>query len=204
MSAMGIIILRVTPSNRADTIIDRPAAIKSNLCGHMNLNSRIYCFIANYVIIYIDFCRAICYYRIMPKIKVAVIGTGYLGSIHARLFKQNKKCTLEAVCDINQARLEEVSRSLKVPGYPDFRQLFGLADCVSIAVPTKYHFSIAKACLEHGMDVLVEKPFTERLTQADILIGLAKKTTASSRWATLKGLIPLLVPARNFFVSRIS
>ena len=141
----------------------------------MNLNNLKYCFIANYVIIYIDFCRAICYHRIMSKIKVAVIGTGYLGSLHAQIYKQTENCSLEAVCDINTARLNEVSSSLGVKAYADFRDLYGNVDAVSIAVPTKFHFPVARACLQHGIDILVEKPFTERLGQADALIRVAEK-----------------------------
>lgn len=113
----------------------------------------------------------------MSKIKVAVIGSGYLGSLHAKIYKQDQNCSLEAVCDTDPARLQEVSRSLGVAGYADFRRLYGMVDCVSIAVPTSLHFSIAKACLEHGLDVLVEKPFTERLSQADSLIRIAQKNS---------------------------
>lgn len=111
----------------------------------------------------------------MPKIKVAVIGTGYLGVLHAWIYKQDPTCSLEAVCDVDRVRLHEIAGSLEVKGYDDFRQLFGAVDCVSIAVPTKHHFSIAKECLENGIDTLVEKPFTERLAQADSLIRTARK-----------------------------
>ena len=141
----------------------------------MNLNKRRYCFIANYGIIYIDFCRAICYHRIMAKIKVAVIGAGYLGSLHAKIYRQIKGCSLEAVCDINPSRMREVSSGLGVAGYSDFSRLYGKVDAVSIAVPTREHFGVARECLKHGLDTLVEKPFTERLGQADSLIRLAEK-----------------------------
>jgi predicted dehydrogenase len=109
----------------------------------------------------------------MSKIKVGVIGIGYLGSLHAKIYKQDPNCSLEAVCDTNVPRLNEISGTLGVPGYDDFRDLYGKVDAVSIAVPTKLHFPVARACLQHGIDTLVEKPFTERLSQADSLIRLA-------------------------------
>jgi len=111
----------------------------------------------------------------MQKIKVAVIGTGYLGSLHAKIYKQIENCSLEAVCDVNASPLKEVSNALGVKGYADFRDLYGKVDAVSVVVPTKLHFSIARAFLQHGIHVLVEKPFTERLAQADSLIRLAQK-----------------------------
>jgi predicted dehydrogenase len=145
----------------------------------MNLNNLKYCFIAHYDIIYIDFCRAICYHRIMPKIKVAVIGAGYLGSLHAQIYKTIETCALEAVCDVNEARLKEVSETMGVTGHGDFRRLWGKVDAVSIAVPTKLHFAVARECLRHGIHTLVEKPFTERLSQADSLIRLAQKNNCT-------------------------
>ena len=62
ISASGMIIPRDTPSKSADITMQIPEPINRNLCGQINLNNLRYCFIANYVIIYIDFCRAICYY----------------------------------------------------------------------------------------------------------------------------------------------
>ncbi|MCU0650697.1 MAG: Gfo/Idh/MocA family oxidoreductase [Candidatus Omnitrophica bacterium] len=109
----------------------------------------------------------------MSKIKVAVIGTGYLGSLHARIYKNIQTCSLEAVCDTDHARVEALSNELGVKSYPDFKKLLGEVDAVSIAVPTKLHFQIARDCILNGLHVLVEKPFTQTLAQADSLIKLA-------------------------------
>lgn len=110
----------------------------------------------------------------MSKIRVGVIGTGHLGAIHARLYREIESAELVAVCDIDKNRLEGVSRELNVPGYADYRQLFGKADAVSISAPTILHYEIACACLKHGIHALVEKPFTTNLKEADALIRLAK------------------------------
>jgi len=111
----------------------------------------------------------------MNKLKVAVIGVGHLGSIHARIYKQIPTCELAGVCDINKPRLDEVSSRLRVPGYLDYRELFDQAQAVSVATPTKLHFEIASDFLRHNIHTLVEKPFTTNLQEADALIKLAQE-----------------------------
>jgi predicted dehydrogenase len=108
------------------------------------------------------------------KLKVAVIGTGYLGSLHAKIYKALPNCTLEAVCDTDKPRLDKISRELRVPGFADYRQLIGKVDAASVAVPTKLHHDVALDLLNNGIHCLVEKPFTTNLNQADALINAAK------------------------------
>jgi predicted dehydrogenase len=110
----------------------------------------------------------------MNKIKVAVIGVGHLGSIHAKLYNEIETCQLAGLCDINQARLDEVAAKLNVPGFTDYKQLLGKVDAVSIAAPTQLHYSIAYDFLKHNIHCLVEKPFTPTLKEADTLIKIAK------------------------------
>ncbi|MFA5410426.1 MAG: Gfo/Idh/MocA family oxidoreductase [Candidatus Omnitrophota bacterium] len=111
----------------------------------------------------------------MDKIRVGVVGVGHLGSLHARVYSQSADSALAAVCDTDKDRLGEISRSLNVPAYADYRELIGKVDAVSVAVPTKLHYQIASDLLKHKIDTLVEKPFTTNLKEADSLIKLAKK-----------------------------
>ena len=111
----------------------------------------------------------------MDKLKVGVIGVGHLGSIHAKIYKQIPGCTLVGVCDSDPGRLKEVARSLRVPGYVDISQLLGKIDAASVAVPTRLHHKISAELLNHGVHLLVEKPFTVNLEEADQLIELAQK-----------------------------
>lgn len=110
----------------------------------------------------------------MDKLKVAVIGAGHLGSIHAKIYKQIPDCTLVGVCDTNPINVKAVSRSLRVLGFSDYRELFGKIDAASIAVPTRLHHEVARDFLEHNIHLLVEKPFTVSLAQADDLIESAQ------------------------------
>lgn len=111
----------------------------------------------------------------MSKLRVAVVGTGHLGSIHARIYQQIETCSLSAVCDTNPERLKQVSAELGIAGYTDYKELFDKVDAVSIAVPTKLHHKIAEDFLKHNIHALVEKPFTINLQEADSLIRVAKK-----------------------------
>jgi len=110
----------------------------------------------------------------MDKLRVAVIGVGHLGSIHAKIYKQIHGCTLVGVCDSDPIRLKEASHSLRVPGYTEMAQLFGKIDAASVAVPTRLHHKIAAGLLKANVHLLVEKPFTVSLDEADQLIELAK------------------------------
>ncbi|MCM8801540.1 MAG: Gfo/Idh/MocA family oxidoreductase [Candidatus Omnitrophica bacterium] len=111
----------------------------------------------------------------MDKIKIGVVGVGHLGSIHARIYKEINNCFLVGICDVDEKRLKQVAKELGVEGYKDYHELFGKVEAVSIAVPTQLHYQIAKDFLKNKISVLVEKPFTNNLKDADSLIELAKK-----------------------------
>lgn len=114
----------------------------------------------------------------MKRLKCAVIGVGYLGRFHAQKYQMLPNVELVAVCDTNKDACEAVSKELNVPAYFDFRDLFGKVEAVSIAATTIKHYDIAKACLAQGIHVLLEKPITETVEQANELIALAKQHQA--------------------------
>jgi predicted dehydrogenase len=111
----------------------------------------------------------------MSKIKCAVIGVGYLGRFHAQKYQLLENAELVAVCDVDTEVCEAVARELDVPAYFDYRDLFGKVSAVSIAATTTAHFAIAMDCLANGIHVLVEKPITETVAQAEALINIAAK-----------------------------
>jgi predicted dehydrogenase len=111
----------------------------------------------------------------MHKIKVAVVGVGHLGSIHAQIYKKLQNCSLVGVCDTDEARAKQVSEDLGILDFIDYRQLLDKVEAVSIAVPTRLHYQIAEEFLRHNIHVLVEKPFTTTLKEADVLIKTAQK-----------------------------
>ena len=114
----------------------------------------------------------------MKPIRVAVVGAGHLGSIHARIYSQLQEAQLVAVCDQLPEKAHAVANSFGCRPVTDFRELLGEVDAVSVAVPTQAHFEVAKEFLAHGVHTLVEKPMTSTLPEADRLLALSRKARA--------------------------
>lgn len=114
----------------------------------------------------------------MKPLRVAVVGAGHLGAIHARIYSQLKEAQLVAVCDLLPGRAEAVAGPLGCKATREFRDLLGQVDAVSVAVPTTAHFQVAKEFLAKGIHTLVEKPLTSTIKEADQLLALAKKSGA--------------------------
>jgi len=111
----------------------------------------------------------------MRKIKVAVIGVGHLGSSHARIYSQFNKVDLVAVCDINTKTAKKIAKRYNVKAVFDYQKLLNKVEAVSIAVPTNLHYKIAKDFIQTKVHVLIEKPITKTLNQANKLLKEAKK-----------------------------
>lgn len=108
------------------------------------------------------------------KITCAVIGTGYLGKFHAEKYAALENCELVAVVDTDAEAAARVAEKVGTQPLTDYRELLGKVDAVSIVVPTSYHYAVAKDFLMAGSHVLVEKPITVTVEEADELIALAK------------------------------
>ena len=111
----------------------------------------------------------------MKKIKVAVIGVGYLGEFHADKYHANKSVDLIGVVDSDRKRRDAISKKLNISGFSDYTKVLDDVDAVSISVPTDLHFKIGKFFIENGKHVLIEKPFTKNLFEATKLKKIAKK-----------------------------
>ena len=107
--------------------------------------------------------------------KVAVIGAGHMGRLHAEKFARCEGAQLVAVVDPDAARAEAVAKPHGVKAFSHYQQIFSLAEAAIIAAPTERHYEIAAACLEAGLHVLVEKPIARTLGEADALVALAAK-----------------------------
>ncbi|MGC2462721.1 MAG: Gfo/Idh/MocA family oxidoreductase [Steroidobacteraceae bacterium] len=111
----------------------------------------------------------------MEKIRAAVVGVGYLGHFHAQKYTLLEGCSLVGVVDNQRETASRVAAELQATAYGDFRQLLGKVDAVSVVTPTPTHYDIARAFLESGAHVLVEKPITETTAQAERLISAARE-----------------------------
>ena len=110
----------------------------------------------------------------MSKLKIAVIGIGYLGEFHAQKYKANKNADLIGIVDIDESRGIEIARKIGVDFYSDYTSIIDIVDAVSIVVPTNLHYKIAKYFIENGKHVLIEKPFASNVLEAKKLEKLSK------------------------------
>jgi len=109
----------------------------------------------------------------MKKIRVGVIGVGYLGRFHAEKYANHPNAELIGVADSDTATAGQIAKKLNTEAFTDISRLFGKVDAVSIVVPTVLHHRVAKQCLEQGIHILLEKPITTNLDQADELIRIS-------------------------------
>jgi len=133
----------------------------------------------------------------MKKLKCAVIGTGYLGKFHAEKYASLADCELVAVVDINAEAAQRVAEKHAAQALTDYHALLGKVDAVSIVVPTTLHYQVAKDFLNNGAHILVEKPITVTVAQADELIALAKEKNRILQVGHLERFNPAILALDN-------
>ena len=129
----------------------------------------------------------------MKKLKVAVVGVGYLGQFHAEKYAKLPDVELVAVVDTDRQRAEEIAARLGTRGISDYREIIDAVDAVSIVVPTQYHFEVARDFLAKGVHVLLEKPITTTLAEADALIAIAAERRAVLQIGHLERFNPVVM-----------
>ncbi|MFP4055911.1 MAG: Gfo/Idh/MocA family oxidoreductase [Candidatus Brocadiia bacterium] len=134
-------------------------------------------------------------------LRVAVVGAGHLGRHHARLYAAIPHAQLVAVADIAPDRARNVAQAYGARPAADHRDLLAEVDAVSIAVPTESHFAVAKDFIERGVAVLVEKPFTRSLEEADELLALAGKNGVPIQVGHVERFNPALVAAKRYLTT---
>ena len=123
----------------------------------------------------------------MKKIKIAVVGAGQFGQNHCRVVRQSSRAELTAVVDIDPARAD----------ISDYRELEGRVDAAVVAAPTSAHAEIGCWLLDHGIDVLVEKPIAPDLESADSLIAAAAGGTRILQVGHLERFNPAVIALEN-------
>ncbi|HEA46875.1 MAG TPA: lipid-A-disaccharide synthase [bacterium] len=108
-------------------------------------------------------------------IRVVVIGVGHLGQHHARIYSEMPDVELVGVVDIDEERSKRIAREYKTSAFSEHTQVLKRVDVASIAVPTELHYRISKDFLNAGVHILIEKPMTQTIEEADELLELAKR-----------------------------
>ena len=109
------------------------------------------------------------------SLRLGVIGTGSLGYHHARILKDLPGIVFQGFFESNEDRAGTVSRELGIRAYPTISALLDDVDAVSIVVPTPKHHEVAMQALQAGKHLLIEKPITVTLAEADELLALAEQ-----------------------------
>jgi predicted dehydrogenase len=113
---------------------------------------------------------------VAEPIRIAVVGVGHLGRHHARILAAMDGVRLAAVVDTIPERAAEIAAAFSTEGLTDYRLLLDRVDAVVVAVPTGLHRGIAVPFLERGIPVLVEKPMSRSVEDADRMLEAAKRT----------------------------
>ncbi|MCF0248215.1 MAG: Gfo/Idh/MocA family oxidoreductase [Synergistes sp.] len=113
----------------------------------------------------------------MGNIRVGVVGVGHLGMHHARIYNEIMGAELVGVADIDKERAGMIGDRFCVPAYSNIEELMKDAhpDAVSIVVPTSAHYEVARTAIENGLHVLIEKPVTTTVDEAEDLLERAVK-----------------------------
>jgi len=132
-------------------------------------------------------------------LRTAVIGVGSLGRQHARIhatLAAEGTSQFVAVCDLNEETARSISSERETEWTTDWRELIGRIDAASVAVPTEAHCEIACGLLEAGIHVLVEKPISRTLEEADRMIQAAQRGNAILQVGHLERFNPAMIALR--------
>ncbi|MEO2169954.1 MAG: Gfo/Idh/MocA family oxidoreductase [bacterium] len=127
------------------------------------------------------------------RTRVAVVGTGHLGTFHAEKYAAIESVELVAVADVDIGRARALGERLSCAAKSDYRELIGKVDCVSVAVPTSLHREVAGQMLEAGIDCLVEKPLAASSAEAEELVTLARANDCILQVGHLERFNPALI-----------
>ena len=111
----------------------------------------------------------------MEHFRAAVVGVGYLGNFHVQKYLALENVDLVALVETDADRRREIEEKYQIKTHSRIDDIIGEVDLVSIVVPPKYHYPLAKTCLDAGINVLLEKPVTETVGEAEALIASAER-----------------------------
>ncbi len=137
----------------------------------------------------------------MKRLRTGVIGLGRMGQHHCRVYSTQKESQLVGIYDINKTVAKEISERYEVPVYEQLDDLLEQVDAVSIATPTPTHFDIAMRCLERKIHLLIEKPVTETISDAEHLAQKISETGSIVQIGHIERFNPTYVELKKVLAS---
>jgi predicted dehydrogenase len=108
-------------------------------------------------------------------IRCGVVGTGYLGQHHARIYNALENCELAGIVEQDDARAAEICERHNCKRFESLEAMASACDAVSVVVPTDKHCEVALPLLEGGCHLLIEKPLCTSLKEAEAILAAAQK-----------------------------
>lgn len=133
----------------------------------------------------------------MNTLQVGIIGVGVMGERHCRVYSSLRHVRVVGVADLDADRGQTIAAQYATRYFEDHRQLLQEVDAVSIATTTPSHFDLAMESLQHGVHVLVEKPFTETVEQAAQLIAEAERRNRILQVGHIERFNPAYIELKN-------
>jgi predicted dehydrogenase len=134
-------------------------------------------------------------------LKAAVIGVGHLGKEHSRIYSEMPEVSLVGVVDTDKDAGEAVAQRCKTRYYSSLKEILDKVDVASVVVPTKSHYEITKELLSNGIHVLVEKPMTGTVSEAEDLIKLGRQNSVILQPGYIERFNPALEAIKKLDVS---
>lgn len=140
-------------------------------------------------------------------INIGVIGVGYLGQHHARIYSElsmeSNDIRLIAVVDSDRERAEQIANKYGCKAYSDYTEILDRVDALSIASPTTTHYRIAMDAITAGKDIMIEKPITVTVEEADSLIAASEKMGTIIQTGHLERFNPVVSAAQSLITTPI-
>jgi predicted dehydrogenase len=111
----------------------------------------------------------------MNKIKISVLGAGYLGKIHIKLLSQNDSANLIGIYDINREQAKQQAELYNTKCFAELDEAIEQSDALLVIVPTTEHYNLARKSLLSGKHIFIEKPVCSGVSEAKELIAISKE-----------------------------
>ena len=131
-------------------------------------------------------------------ISIGVIGVGHLGQHHARHLSQLSNINFIGVYDNNKHRCNEIAQKFSTTAFTDLPGIIDCADGLCVVTPTLSHAAVAAECIKSGKHVFIEKPITQSIEEADMLLALADKNKVSIQVGHIERLNPALLSLQKY------
>jgi predicted dehydrogenase len=134
----------------------------------------------------------------MKKLNIGVVGTGHLGKLHTKMFKEIENCNLVGINDSNIEQAKVVGKEFDVNVFESISDLLNQVEAVSIAATTSAHYDLAKICLNAGKHIFIEKPITATIPQAEEIVELADSLALNIQVGHIERFNPALVSMEKY------